>query len=365
MASVTTRIYYYAYRGTTGLTDAKITIWDPAASEVVSASTMTELASGLYYYDFSTSTSGKHIAQMDSATKPSLENFEFTVTTTNTTAATVTSLHYCTSDDAFRASGLTTSEITTNNMLLFIREAEREVDRYANNTYWSEQDDGTATSAGTSTFTDSTKSWVSDEYIGDLVWIYKGIGVGQVRKIDDNDGTNLTIATAWTTTPDSSSKYRLIHTATDPYEEMLEDGDDTDTLFLDKYPVHAFDFIASYGITIQTSNIYHYKDRGKLVLKNTAEKAYWDSRPQAVHIQYYYGVYPLPWNIRRLTAIIAALKALIHQIGGTFDDVTSYSIPDFTASKGEPYTNIRETVLKLTLEMKTIKSEMVRYRSIF
>ena len=55
----------------------------------------------------------------------------------------------------------------------------------------------------------------------------------------------------------------------------------------------------------------------------------------------------VPYNVRDLTANLAALQALVRLIGGSFDDVTAYTIPEMSVSKGEPYTNMRAAIIEI------------------
>ena len=66
---------------------------------------------------------------------------------------------------------------------------------------------GTATSATSTTLTDSTASF-TDSVIGAPVAIVAGTGKGQVRRITARTGTQLTVA-AWDTTPDATSEYLI------------------------------------------------------------------------------------------------------------------------------------------------------------
>jgi hypothetical protein len=90
---------------------------------------------------------------------------------------------------------------------------------------------GTATGGSTSTLVDSGKAWTPDAYIGKYVKITGGTGIGQVRRITDNDATTLTIDTAdgnWTA-PDATSTYEIFNAyATHTYDL----ADSLDALFL-------------------------------------------------------------------------------------------------------------------------------------
>jgi len=62
-----------------------------------------------------------------------------------------------------------------------------------------------------------------DYYIGDRIAIISGAGVGQIRTISDYDASNrnVTIDTAWTSTPNTSSQYSLLSAIPEQYQELL------------------------------------------------------------------------------------------------------------------------------------------------
>lgn len=68
---------------------------------------------------------------------------------------------------------------------------------------------GTATAGGATSLTDSAATWTVDEYIGFVVIITSGTGVGQVRRITANSATALTVTPAWATNPDATSVYSI------------------------------------------------------------------------------------------------------------------------------------------------------------
>ena len=63
--------------------------------------------------------------------------------------------------------------------------------------------------ASTTTIGRSDQNWLDNDYVGKTVAITTGTGAGQVRNISANTATTLTTATAWTTTPNSSSTFRI------------------------------------------------------------------------------------------------------------------------------------------------------------
>lgn len=70
-------------------------------------------------------------------------------------------------------------------------------------------DYGQATSGDTSTLTDSSKSWATNQFANCTVFIVRGTGAGQSRTISSNTATELTVSAAWDTVPDSTSHYMI------------------------------------------------------------------------------------------------------------------------------------------------------------
>lgn len=70
--------------------------------------------------------------------------------------------------------------------------------------------DQTADIFTATTIGNSVLAMTADEHQGRLVVIVAGTGQGQVREIVSNDATTLTVDSAWTITPDSSSVFRVI-----------------------------------------------------------------------------------------------------------------------------------------------------------
>jgi len=70
--------------------------------------------------------------------------------------------------------------------------------------------EATADSGGNTTLTDADAAFgTSSEYDDHYVRIVYGTGVGQYRKISSHTNSELTVSVAWTTNPDSSSKYEI------------------------------------------------------------------------------------------------------------------------------------------------------------
>lgn len=70
-------------------------------------------------------------------------------------------------------------------------------------------DTGTASAATSTTLTDSSRAWTVNVHTRRLVQIVAGTGAGQYRYVASNTATQLTVDTAWTTTPDTTSVYEI------------------------------------------------------------------------------------------------------------------------------------------------------------
>lgn len=73
-----------------------------------------------------------------------------------------------------------------------------------------QRDTGTATAGSSTTLTDSTKSWTTNQFLDNMVKVLSGPGVGQTRRIVSNTTTKLTIDTPWATNPTSASTYQIV-----------------------------------------------------------------------------------------------------------------------------------------------------------
>jgi len=94
---------------------------------------------------------------------------------------------------------------------------------------------------------------------------------------------------------------------------------------------------------INTRDIKFYSNTGKMYFPDNAFRG----GLRDLKVRYTYGTIGIPRVVEELCASLAALRALTKMMGGSYDDVTSYSVPDYSASKGEPYTNMRATIIEL------------------
>ena len=67
-----------------------------------------------------------------------------------------------------------------------------------------------ATTVSANTIGDSGAAYVVNEFVGEIVEITGGTGVGQTRKIVSNTATTFTVTPNWTVTPDTTSDYEVV-----------------------------------------------------------------------------------------------------------------------------------------------------------
>jgi hypothetical protein len=74
-------------------------------------------------------------------------------------------------------------------------------------------DSGALTGSGSTTLTDSAKSWSQHAWKGAFVLVTLANGAEETEPISDNTPTKLTLGSAWSTTPVSGTPYEILETA--------------------------------------------------------------------------------------------------------------------------------------------------------
>lgn len=81
-----------------------------------------------------------------------------------------------------------------------------------------------------------------------------------------------------------------------------------------------------------------------------------------VEVIYTYGYVEVPQNINSLCSILSTMRLFIHQIGGTYDDVTSWSAAGLNISVGEPYMNMSRNLEFLQKEATRVIASIGRLK---
>jgi len=138
-------------------------------------------------------------------------------------------------------------------------------------------------------------------------------------------------------------------------------GDNGNILILKKYPVISLDTLTIDGTDVSPDNVDVWERIGKLILTNDAEKTTFESESdgsRSIEVTYTYGETEAPQNVKRLMECSAAIQILIAQLGGTYNDITSYSIGGLEASLGEPWTNIDAAIKRLQNEINWLLKQI-------
>jgi len=272
---------------------------------------------------------------------------------------------YCTVQEVYNATNLSSTEVSETMVTSAIKSAEVQVDRKTFTTYWAVNNNSQVVVNSTAnTITVAGSPYTTDELVGMNVWVYSGTGIEQIRKIESNTTNNITLEEDWTTNPIAGDKFRVCYTATGPYFNGVEDGSGNDHYFVPIYPIKQLDELKVSDTVISSNQIYTYKEIGKLTLNKGAEKVVFSSLyPQEISLKYWYGVYPIPYDIKRYSVVTAALKVLAAQMGGTYDTPSTYSLPEGSVTIGQAYINIRGTFDVLMKEHAQLINDLIKYPS--
>ncbi len=90
---------------------------------------------------------------------------------------------------------------------LFLKNNPQYKNLYGKKTSLPEEDLGRVSQASSLTLTDKTKKWFSNQFVNYPLWISRGKGEGQIRKIVSNSSDTLIIDKPWDITPNKTSQY--------------------------------------------------------------------------------------------------------------------------------------------------------------
>ena len=272
-------------------------------------------------------------------------------------------MSYVTVQDVYRTSGLREQVISYADVLEHIKVAENDICRITKNIYWLNK----LKSANVSSSTDNTVTvddaeWIAEDYDDNYIYIYSGTGTGQIRKIITNTDEKITVDRNWTTNPDSTSYFKLFYVPEqfDPYRQDVFDGNGMNYIYLPYYPVKVVELLSIDGTA--TTEYYKWEKTGRIQLKGTTFNV---STPQNVLINYWYGVDFLPFEVKRLVELKAALQIMGQQMGGTFDVPSTVSLPDASLSIGQAYINIKSSMDELHKEYEYLLSKVVKIYPVF
>lgn len=199
--------------------------------------------------------------------------------------------------DVLRAAGLTTAtlpdSITTNDIYDWIYDVSKNLDQATKRVY-----------GRTETFEETLDS--------------KYLSVRHNIILDHRGVSDIKVEFRTSITPDESGEYE--------WNERTE-GFDYQVIPMGRIKLFVYP-------TIQTP--YNYQD---------------------IRVSGSYGQSNIPTAIEQLCKYLSAIKIFVHITGGSYNDVTSWSLGEYNEALGEPYTNLRETVKMLTAEIKRLTEQ--------
>jgi len=199
--------------------------------------------------------------------------------------------------DVLRAAGLTTAtlpdSITTNDIYDWIYDVSKNLDQATRRVY-----------GRTETFEETLDS--------------KYLSVRHNLILEHKEVSDITVQFRTSITPDSEGEYTWVERTEGFDYQVIPRG----RIKLFVYP------------TIQTP--YNYQD---------------------IKVSGSYGQSTIPTSIEQLCKYLSAIKIFVHITGGSYNDVTSWSLGEYNEALGEPYTNLRETVKMLTAEIKRLTEQ--------
>lgn len=268
---------------------------------------------------------------------------------------------YCSIDEVRNAISVTdTADLSDATIIDAIEFAEDEIDRLTFTTYYPVIYNGTATSSDDDELTDSAKSWIVNELTGYAVYIYDGAGLGQIREIKSNTATAITTSSDWDTNPTTTSKYIVTYLNK---QTLTINGSGRTDINLRDYPIVQIDSLTIEDTLIDPDNYTVYHDIGKIVLGQNASKTYFTNplsnlKLKQVEVTYHWGVLPdykrntvrMNGTIRRGCVLLASLKSIASQIGGTYNVASTWGLPEMNVTRGQAYVNLGAAYEKLNKE---------------
>jgi len=220
---------------------------------------------------------------------------------------------YCEQADVLRVSGITSGDVSDDDFTAFIAEATQYINEWAG------------------------KAWES------------------TTKTEYFEGRSQTITATGSVT---IGQY---------YEET---DDDRRVIILSNYPIlsmTSLEFLnddGSVDTSLTENDDYHvWNDTGKIrLITNTIPAGKGKKKVKAV---YNYGATSVPVTVRELCATLAGINALVNLTGGSYDDITSFTLGPLSVGIGEPYMNMKAAIMEMRKSTKRLFNSIGRqFRSV-
>ncbi len=142
-------------------------------------------------------------------------------------------------------------------------------------------------------------------------------------------------------------------------------SEEINDLFLRWRPVQNFIALEEYDMngnlirTFSSDDYYLDYEEGILHLRLMD----FEHQRRRVKAIYQYGYDEVPYNIQDLTATIAGIRGIIHQMGGVYNNVAHYSLPSgVSVSLGQPYMSMKNMIDDLTKKKEVLLETIGRMK---
>lgn len=278
-------------------------------------------------------------------------------------------MNYISIADAYRTAGISNEVIKEDDVLQHIYAAENAVLRDTKNIYWDRKlENQTVSSAADNSLTQLNAQWAINKFSNCYIWIFKGKGKDQIRQVTTNTADTINIDRDWDENPDDTSRFRIFYVPEqfNPFLELTLDGTDTNTMIFDYYPIVLVEKLVSNDIEISVDKLLIWNKVGRIRINQGAEYSlFFGKLPQKVEINYWYGVDYLPYEIKRLVELKAAIQMLSQQMGGTYNVPSTISLPDSSISIGQAYINIKTSQDTMIAEYDKLLEKTVKIYPVF
>ena len=145
-------------------------------------------------------------------------------------------------------------------------------------------------------------------------------------------------------------------TTDDPYGNDIDTVPEWEVDYQGINSVTSIEFLDKTGDveTTADSDYTTFDEYGRIVQNNS----YIPNGKRNIKITYVHGYDSVPALVQELTALIASVMAYINISGGSYDDITTYSLGRKTFSIGEVYVNVREVIQQMKARIDEISGSL-------
>jgi len=145
-------------------------------------------------------------------------------------------------------------------------------------------------------------------------------------------------------------------TTDDPYGSDIDNFPEWEVDYKGINSVTSIEFLDRTGDVESTadSDYTTFDDDGRIVQNNS----YVPNGKRNIKITFVHGYTSVPALVQEMTALIASVMSYINITGGSYDDITTYTLGRKNFSIGEVYVNVREVIQQMKSRIDEISSSL-------